>query len=301
MQETQQIILGDVTVSRVEEMHGPVMPADQFFPDLPERAWKDHRELLVPDHLGADDNMVHAAMQTWVLRSGGRTIVVDTGIGNDKARPAVDAWDHMQLDYLGNLARAGVRPEDVDLVINTHLHTDHIGWNTRLADGAWVPTFPNATYLMPKTDFDFWNPANNPDIAGGINENAFEDSIAPVLDAGQVKLWEDSHVIDANLRLDAAPGHTPGHSVIVLESGTDKALLAADIMHTPLQVAHPDHSSCFCQDPAQARVTRRRLLGWAADTNALVLPAHFSGRSALEVQHQGNGFAITHWAPLPSL
>jgi glyoxylase-like metal-dependent hydrolase (beta-lactamase superfamily II) len=83
-----------------------------------------------PRQPGADDTMVHAAMQTWVLRSGGRTILVDTAIGNDKTRPAVAAWDHLALDYLGNLARAGVRPEDVDLVINTHLHADHIGWNT---------------------------------------------------------------------------------------------------------------------------------------------------------------------------
>ena len=190
-----------------------------------------------------------------------------------------------------------MQPEDVDLVVNTHLHVDHIGWNTRLADGAWVPTFPNATYLMPKADFEFWNPANNPDIAGGINENAFEDSVAPVLDAGQVQLWEGSHAIDANLRLDAAPGHTPGHSVIMLESGADRALFAADIMHTPLQVTHPDHSSCFCHDPAQARATRHRLLGWAADAGALVLPAHFSGHGALEIRHQDGGYAITKWAP----
>ena len=297
MQETQQITLGSVAVTRVEEMHGPVMPADQFFPDMPEQAWKEYREMLVPDHLDADDNMVVAAMQTWVLRSGGKTILVDTAIGNDKTRPAVDAWDHLQLDYLGNLARAGVRPEDVDLVINTHLHSDHVGWNTRLADGTWVPTFPNATYLMPKADFEFWNPANNPDIAGGVNENAFEDSIAPVLDAGQVQLWEDSHVIDGGLRLEAAPGHTPGHGVIVLESGTDRALFAADIMHTPLQASHPDHSSCFCRDPAQANATRRRLLGWAADNNALVLPAHLSGHTALEIQHQGSSFTVTKWAP----
>jgi glyoxylase-like metal-dependent hydrolase (beta-lactamase superfamily II) len=299
MQDTQEITLGDVTVTRAEEMHGPIMPAGQFFPSLPEQAWKENRDMLVPDHLGADDTMVHAAMQTLVLRSGGRTILVDTAIGNDKTRPAVAAWDHLHLEYLGNLARAGVRPEDVDLVINTHLHTDHIGWNTRLAGGSWVPSFPNATYLMPKVDFEFWNPANNPRIAGGVNENAFEDSIAPVLEAGQVQLWEGSHAIDANLRLDAAPGHTPGHSVIVLESGNDRALFAADIMHTPLQVAHPDHSSCFCVDPAQANATRRRLLGWAADAHALVLPAHFSGHSALELQHQGGSFTITKWAPFP--
>jgi glyoxylase-like metal-dependent hydrolase (beta-lactamase superfamily II) len=299
MQAIQQITLGDVAVIRVEEMHGPVMPADQFFPDIPDTAWKDQREMLVPDHLGANDTMVHTAMQTWVLRSGGKTILVDTAVGNDKMRPAVAAWDHLELDYLGNLAHAGVRPEDVDLVVNTHVHVDHIGWNTRLADGTWVPTFPNATYLIPKADFDFWNPANNSDIAGGVNENAFEDSIAPVLAAGQVQLWEGSHVIDANLRLDAAPGHTPGHSVIVLESGTDRALFAADIMHTPLQVAYPDHSSCFCLDPAQASATRHRLLGWAADANALVLPAHFSGQSALEVHREGGRFTITRWAPFP--
>ncbi|MCY0962237.1 MBL fold metallo-hydrolase [Streptomyces sp. H27-H5] len=298
MQDTHEITLGDVTITRIEEMHGMIMPTDQFFPDLPEQAWKDQRAVLVPDHLGADDAMVHVAMQTWLLRSEGRTILIDTGVGNDKARPAVAAWDHLRLDYLGNLARAGVRPEDVDLVINTHLHVDHVGWNTRLIDGDWVPTFPNATYLMPKADFEFWNPANNPDITGGVNENVFEDSVAPVHAAGQVRLWEEGHTIDGSLRLEAAPGHTPGSSVVTLTSGSDRALFVGDLMHTPLQVTHPDHNSCFCQDPAQSRSTRRRLLGRAADTGALVLPAHFSGHSALEVEHQGSGFAIKKWAPI---
>ncbi|WP_446038269.1 MBL fold metallo-hydrolase [Streptomyces sp. SID1121] len=297
MQRTNQLTLGGVTLTRVEETHGPIMPADQFFPDLPEQAWKDHRESLVPDHLGADDTMVHVAMQTWLLRSGGRTILVDTGVGNNKTRPAVAAWDHLDLDYLGNLARAGVRPEDVDLVVNTHLHVDHVGWNTRLVDGAWVPTFTNATYLMPRADFAFWNPADNPSVAGGVNENVFEDSVAPVHAAGQVQLWEGSHTIDEHLSLEAAPGHTPGSSVVKLMSGGERALLAGDMLHTPLQVAHPDHNSCFCEDPAQARTTRRRLLGWAADVNALVLPAHFSGHSALEVEKTGSGFAIKKWAP----
>jgi len=280
-------------------MHGPIMPADQFFPSIPSHAWQDQREILVPDHLGADDAMIHAAMQTWVLRSEGKTILVDTGIGNDKVRPAVGAWSHLQLGYLDNLAQAGVRPEDVDLVINSHVHTDHIGWNTRLVGDEWVPTFPNATYLIPKVDFEFWNPANNPNIAGGVNENAFEDSIAPVLEAGRVQLWEGSYTIDASLRLEAAPGHTPGHGVLKLESGNDKALFAADILHTPAQFAHPDHSSCFCTDPAQANETRHRLLGWAADNTALVLPAHFSGHGALEITREANAYAIKSWAPFP--
>jgi glyoxylase-like metal-dependent hydrolase (beta-lactamase superfamily II) len=293
--------LGDVTITRVDEVHGPIMPTGAFFPDLSAEAWQEQRNLLVPDHLGADDDMVHVAFQTWVLRSEGRTILVDTGIGNDKTRPAVPAWDHRSGDYLARLTAAGTRPEDVDLVVNTHLHVDHIGWNTRLAGGEWVPTFPNATYLMPRADFVHLNPATNAAIAGGVNENAYEDSVAPVYAAGQVTLWDDAYEIDGNLRLEAAPGHTPGSSVIKLHSGGEQALFAADIFHTPLQLAHPGHDSCFCEDPAQARATRRRLLGWAADTGVLVLPAHLSGPGALEVKRCGDAFGVKQWAPFDRL
>jgi len=291
--------LGDVSVTRIEEMHGPIMPTAAFFPSMPQEAWQRHEAGLAPDHLG--DGMVHVAMQTWLLRSEGRTILIDTGVGNDKSRPAVEAWDHLGLDYLGALARAGVRPDDVDLVVNTHLHVDHVGWNTRLVDGQWVPTFPNATYLMPRADFLFWDPANNGNLAGGVNENVFEDSVAPVHAAGQVQLWESSHRIDANLTLEAAPGHTPGSSVLKLSSGDDRALFAGDLIHTPLQVMESGHNSCFCADPAAAVATRRRLLGWAADRHALVLPAHLSGHGALEVEHRGDAFAIKQWAPFSRL
>jgi glyoxylase-like metal-dependent hydrolase (beta-lactamase superfamily II) len=297
----EEIKLGEVSVARIEESHGPVgMTPEQFFPNSAERDWRDSHDWLVPDHLGGADNVVQVAMQTWALRSGGQTILIDTGIGNDKTRPAVPAWDHLSLGYLDNLAAAGIKPADVDLVVNTHLHVDHIGWNTRLIDGQWVPTFPNAVYLMPRVDFEYWNPANNPRIAGGVNENAFEDSIAPVQAAGQVQLWEDEHVIDGSLRLLAAPGHTPGASVLELVSGTDRALFAADIIHTPLQVPHPDFSSCFCEDPATAQATRRDLLGRAADHGALVLPAHLSGASALTVARQGSAFRIKDWGPFPA-
>jgi glyoxylase-like metal-dependent hydrolase (beta-lactamase superfamily II) len=292
-----EIKLGNVTITRIEEMHGPIMPTRAFFPTMPDEAWQEHRDLLVPDHLGANDGMVQVAMQSWLLRSEGRTILIDTGVGNDKNRPAVEPWHHQKLDYLGRLTAAGVRPEDVDLVINTHLHLDHVGWNTRLIDDQWVPTFPNAKYLMPAIDFYHWNPANNPDIPGSVNEYAFGDSIAPVHAAGQVQLWEGSHVIDGNLRLEAAPGHTPGHAVIILESDGDRALFAGDIIHSPLQLHHHGHDSCFCEDPAQARATRRRLLDWAADTTALVVPAHFSGRSALEITRQADSYAVKQWSP----
>ena len=293
-----EITLGDVTVARVEEMHGPVgMTPEQFFPGWAGEAWRENRDWLVPDHLGAADGIVQVAFQTWALHSEGRTILVDTGIGNDKPRPAVGAWDHLSLGYLENLAKAGIRPEDVDLVVNTHLHVDHVGWNTRLVAGQWVPTFPNATYLMPALDFEHFDPTKNPNIAGGVNENVFEDSIEPVRAAGQVRLWEGEYVVDGNLRLLAAPGHTPGASVLILNSGGDRALFAGDLVHTPLQVTHTEHSSCFCEDPAAALTTRRDLLGWAADNTALVLPAHFSGHSALEVARDGGGFQIKNWGP----
>ncbi|BCY10752.1 MBL fold metallo-hydrolase [Actinoplanes sp. L3-i22] len=294
-----EIKLGDVLVSRVEEMHGPIMPTGAFFPTIPGAAWERQRDELTPDHLGGE--MVHTAMQSWVLRSEGRVILIDTGVGNGKSRPAVEAWDHLDLDYLGNLARAGVRPEDVDVVVNTHLHLDHIGWNTRMVGGEWVPTFPNATYLMPRVDVEYWNPANHPGLVGHVNQNAFEDSVAPVLAAGQVQLWEGHHVIDGNLRLAAAPGHTPGAGVVKLVSGSDRGLFAGDLIHTPLQLRELGHNSCFCEDPAEAVRSRRELLGWAADSNALVLPAHLSGHGALEIERHGDAFAVKGWAPFDRL
>jgi glyoxylase-like metal-dependent hydrolase (beta-lactamase superfamily II) len=295
-----EIRLGDVSVTRIEEMHGPLgMTPQQLIPGAPEEAWRRHAAELVPDHVAS--GIIQAAIQTWLVRSEGKTILIDTGVGNEKTRPAVADWDHLALPaYLDNLRCAGVEPADVDLVINTHLHMDHVGWNTRLGDRGWIPTFPNATYLLPQADFEFWNPANNPDIpalGGGWNVNVFEDSVAPVRDAGQARLWEGSHQIDANLLLEAAPGHTPGFSVVKLSSAGKTALFASDLVHSPVQVTHPDACSCFCIDPAASRVTRRRLLGWAADTGALVLPAHFSGRSGVEVRRAAGAFEISRWAP----
>jgi len=293
-----QITLGDITITRVWEYFGPVeMTPDTFFPDSSKEVW-DGAPWLAPHFVDSTTNIVNSAIQTWLVRSGGRTILVDTGVGNHKERPYSPVWSHLETDFLDNLARAGVRPEDVDVVINTHLHVDHVGWNTYLDGRSWVPTFPNATYLMPKDDFDFWNPANNhqPGLGRG-NQNVFEDSVAPVHQAGQVLLWEDSHQIDEHLRLDAAPGHTPGSSTLTLTSGTDRAVFVGDMLHNPVQLLEPDSNSCFCEDPALARATRRKVLGWAADNNALVIPAHLGGHGAAEVSRDGSAFAVKSWAP----
>ncbi|GID59927.1 MBL fold metallo-hydrolase [Actinoplanes couchii] len=298
MTDINTIQLGDVSITRVWEYYGTVeMTPDVFLPDNSARVWADNAGWLQPTFLDPATNIVNSAIQTWLLRSEGRTILIDTGVGNHKERPYAPVWSHRETDFLGNLARAGVRPEDVDIVVNTHLHIDHVGWNTHLHDREWVPTFPNATYLMPRADFDFWNPANDsPTVLGRGNQNVFEDSVVPVHQAGQTLLWEGVHRIDGNLLLEAAPGHTPGSSVLTLTSGTDRALFVGDLMHSPVQVLEPDANSCFCEDPAAAAATRRRLLGWAADHNALVVPAHFPGAGALEVTRDGDRFGIKDWA-----
>jgi glyoxylase-like metal-dependent hydrolase (beta-lactamase superfamily II) len=295
---TNEIILGDVTVTRVTEYHGSVeMSPAEFFPESPRTAWDEHRSWLAPHFWDPDTDECVSAIQTWVLRSEGRTILVDTGVGNHKDRPYAPVWNRLDTDFLDNLAAAGVRPEDVDIVVNTHLHIDHVGWNTHLDGRTWVPTFPNATYLMTRRDFDFWNPANeNKPLLGRGNQNVFEDSVAPVHQAGLTHLWDGSYRIDKNLRLDLAPGHTPGSSVLTLESGGDRALFVGDLVHTALQIVEPDVNSCFCEDPAESRATRHKLLGLAAEDNALVFPAHLGGHGAAEVERNGSKFSIKGWA-----
>jgi glyoxylase-like metal-dependent hydrolase (beta-lactamase superfamily II) len=295
----ESIILGDVTVTRVWEYFGPVaMTPETFFPESAPSVWDAHRSWLVPHFLDGETEIVQTALQTWLLRSEGKTILVDTGVGNHKDRPYAALWSRMNTGFLENLAAAGVQPQDVDLVVNSHLHIDHVGWNTYLQDRSWVPTFPNATYLMPKADYDFWNPANgHKSVFGRGNQNVFEDSVAPIQEAGQAHLWDEGgYRIDGNLRLDLAPGHTPGSSVLTLESGTDRALFVGDLLHTPVQFVDPDVNSCFCEDPAAARATRRRLLGQASDENALVFPAHLGGAGAAEVVRDGDSFEIKKWA-----
>ncbi|NEA39551.1 MBL fold metallo-hydrolase [Streptomyces sp. SID11385] len=274
------------------------MTTDVFFPDSEREEWHRHRELLAPHHWDPETDLTRAATQSWVLRSEGRTIVIDTGAGSDKYRPLQPIWSYLKTDYLANLAAVGIRPEDVDLVVNTHLHDDHVGWNTRLEGRDWVPTFPNATYLMPRADFTYWKPENlHRTVFGRGNQNVFEDSVEPVAEAGLVELWDESYVIDGNLRLEATPGHTPGASVIHLDSAGDRAIFAGDLLHGAIQVREPHLNSCFEEDEAAARVSRARMFARAADTGALVLPAHIPGHGAFELRREGRGFDIAAWAP----
>lgn len=288
-------MLGDVEITRVVELGDLAMPRAQVFPDLDRQHWADQADLLAPAFWRPDTDEFVVNTQPWVLRSAGRTIMIDTGIGNDKVRPNAPAFGGLHTDFLGNLASAGFAPEDIDVVVCTHLHSDHVGWNTVLADNEWVPTFPNATYLIAKADFDYWHPVHGDPNRSPRMSGVFEDSVAPVHEAGQAELWSDGYAIDANLRLLPAPGHTPGSAIVELRSGSDRALFVGDLVHSPVQFGAPDCGPAFDEDPSVAAATRRRVLAQAADEHALLIPAHFPGAAAAEIRAQGSGFAVERW------
>ncbi|WP_446034374.1 MBL fold metallo-hydrolase [Streptomyces olivaceus] len=303
------ITLGDVEITRVIEWSGPIRTARFIVPDSDEETWRRNREWLEPDFWTTADDAYRCHIQTWVLRSEGKTILLDTGVGNGRERPQVPQFAGLQTDFLARLRAAGVAPEDVDLVVNTHIHYDHVGWNTESRDGEWVPTFPNATYLIPRADNLYFDPEGARRSRAPRDEHervrwegsklVFNDSIAPIHRAGQAVLWEGAHRIDGNLRLEAAPGHTPGSSVVTLRSGTDRAVFVGDLVHSPVQVLEPRWNSCFCDDPQLAARTRASYLSRAAELRELVVPAHWPGHGAAEVRHEGDGFALTAWAAFP--
>lgn len=299
------LTIGDVQITRVVEWQGPIAPGTAVFSDTTEETWQRHRSWLAPHFWDPETTFFKAYMQIWVLRSQGRIILVDTGVGNDKERSYMPPWSHLRTNFLERLEAAGVRPDDVDVVVNTHVHADHVGWNTRLVDRSWVPTFPNAEYLIPRVDFEYWNPLNGHAKSGSLgginaaigNQNMFEDSVAPIEEHGRAVLWEDSYRLDSGLLLEPFPGHTPGTSVLSLESGGERALFVGDLLHTPLQVVEPDCEACLSEDADAAVRQRRRILERAADTRSLVLPAHLPGPGAVEVKRDGSTFAIAGWAP----
>lgn len=169
----------------------------------------------------------------------------------------------------------GVAPEDVDFVMCTHLHVDHVGWNTRLIDGRWVPTFPNARYLFGRRELEHWQSVAAAVPEAPVNHGSYQDSVLPVVEAGQAVLVDDGHTLDDGIWVEDAPGHTPGNTMVRLKSADANAVLTGDTIQHPLQLARPDWSSAFCDDPAQSRESRTRLIEGAADTDTLVLTGHF--------------------------
>jgi len=301
--------LGPYTVRRVVEWVGPLKPVGEILPDTPREVWDDGVDWLAPSHFTPETRSYRAAIQTWVVEGGGETVVVDTGVGNGRDRPQIPPFSHLETDFLDRLDAAGVDRDAVTLVVNTHIHYDHVGWNTMRDGDAWVPTFPNARYLVPDRDREYFRPENAHRMRPPTTEDerrrfegirlVYADSVAPIDAAGQLETWDGELELTPELRLELAPGHTPGSSVAWLEAGRG-AVFVGDLTHSPVQILRPDDACSFDLDAAAARSSRRRVLERAAATGVTVFPAHYAGHGGAEVAAgPGDGFHVTGWAGLP--
>jgi glyoxylase-like metal-dependent hydrolase (beta-lactamase superfamily II) len=277
---------GDLTVHRIVEFSGPVMGLRQMLPELTEEGLAEHRGWLAPESLDAEDRAI-LMFQSYVVRTPHHTILIDSCVGNDKTLPNLPAWDKRQgQGYELALEAAGLRFEDIDYVFCTHLHADHVGWNTRLVDGKWAPTFPNARYVFSADEVRFWEAAY-----AQAGTPVFEESVLPVLEAGRADLVADDAVIGDHVRLLPTPGHTPHHVAVLLGKGRDEAAFAGDLLHSPLQWRLPGLASAIDRDGAAAAcVSRRGFLERFSETDTVCCFAHTPAPSAGFVRRLGAGF-----------
>ena len=287
--------IGSARVTRIEEWAGAFLTPELLFAGFDADAYAETRGAIAPAYLDPETHAIQARIQSWVIEAGGRTILFDTGCGNHKQRPGIPVFDNLDTDFLARLAAAGFAPEAFDLVICSHLHVDHVGWNTMLVDGDWQPTFANARYLFPAPDVEYWDPLNRdryPDMVGeAVNAGFFEDSVRPILARGLADIVTGSLDLGDGLRLDPNPGHTPGCQTLTVADGGESAMFVGDVLHHPLQILNPEWNSIFCEDAAQARAARRHVLARAADEQAVLVPAHFAGDHVVRITRTADGFA----------
>jgi len=274
------IDLGAVTLETVSEVERIAIDVGWMFPEAPPDWVELNRDWLDARLVEPASGKIVIAMQSYVVRTRRHNILVDTCIGNHKERPSL-AWMHrLDTAYLENLNRIGLRPEDIDTVLCTHLHADHVGWNTRLVDGRWVPTFPKARYVMGRSEFDAFEalhrkaPADQP-----VARGAFADSVLPVVASGQADFVDAAHVVERELGfgvwLESMPGHTPGHVGVHVRGPRGHALLTGDAIHHPVQFTAPEVAMAADADRAAAAATRRRIAETYADGDTIILASHF--------------------------
>src|SRR5258705_6090191 len=277
--------VGDLTIHRIIEQETPFLPALEMLPGLtPDLLAENRPWMQEAAALDAQDVLI-LCFQSYVVQTAAQTIPVDSCIGNDKARPR-PKWNLKTDDtYMRALRAAGISAGDIDFVMCTHLHPDHVGWNTRLENGRWVPTFPNARYVFGQTEFDHWTELN-----AKTPVPAFVDSVLPIVEANRSEIVSSDFAIGDHARILPTPGHTPGHVAFTLGRGKDDAVFSGDLMHTPLQARYPEMSMKFDVDPAEAAKTRRGFLERYCGTDTLCCTAHFPSPSGGKIRRAGNGF-----------
>jgi Zn-dependent hydrolases, including glyoxylases len=285
--ESKTYKVGDVEVTRISESIIDNLTHVSLFPD-----WN----LLTDQQKKASLYSMEAkpallSTHTWLVKTRKHIILVDTAAGNDKERSFTPYFDHLHLPYLEKLSKAGIKPEDVDYVLMTHLHVDHVGWNTRLSNGEWIPTFPNAKYVFSKGEYEYYKDPVNHNDRNKTSVIVQKDSVLPIIEAGLAEMIciEGTEFIDG-LSFKPTPGHSINHSSIILSSRGENALFSGDIFHNPIQVCYPELNSIFDAFADQARSSRLWGVEYAADHHATVFSSHFPESSAGLVARSGEGF-----------
>jgi len=277
--------IGKVTVTKIVEME--VTGGSRFI--LPQATYDEILPIKwLQPHFADERGRLKMSIHALVVETPERRIVVDTCLGNDKQGRRIPTWNNLQLPFLADLAAAGFPRESIDTVLCTHLHVDHVGWNTMLVDGEWVPTFPQARYLMGRVEFDHWRSQHEREDMSAV----FADSVAPIHDAGLAEFVETDHRVCDEISLVPTIGHTPGHVSVRIRSEGEEALITGDFMHHPCQIAHPEWSSAADSDPHQSHQTRDRMLRELSSRPVLVIGTHFAGATAGRIVKDGDTYRL---------
>jgi glyoxylase-like metal-dependent hydrolase (beta-lactamase superfamily II) len=276
----------DMEIHRIIEQEAGFTPVLEFLPSLSKERLDENRSWLQPTALDPATDKLVLCFQSYVVKTPHHTVLVDSCIGNDKDRPTRDSW-HKKRDnhYMEALQAAGVGLDDIDFVMCTHLHADHVGWNTRLDNGRWVPTFPKARYLFSQKEYDYWVAEHKKTPLPAI-----EDSVLPVVEARRAEFVTSDHGLGDHIRLMPTPGHTPDHFAVCLGRNGDKAVMTGDLIHSPLQARYPDLVMRVDYDQKQASETRRHFLDHYCDTDTLVCTMHFPSHSVGHIRRWADGF-----------
>jgi len=277
--------IGKVTVTKVVELE--VTGGSRFI--LPDATPELVRPIgwLVP-HFADEMGRLRMSIHALIVETPSMTIMVDTCLGNDKQGRRVPTWNDRQGRFLADIAEAGYPKEKIDVVMCTHLHVDHVGWNTMLVGDAWKPTFPDARYVFGRKEFEHWATQREAEHMLTV----FDDSVKPIVDAGLHELVESDHQLCPEVRFVPSHGHSPGHCSVMIESEGEKALITGDFAHHPCQLARPEWCSSADFDPAAGEATRRRMLGELAGEPVLVIGTHFAGATAGHVVRDGTAFRL---------
>ncbi|MBB4216838.1 MBL fold metallo-hydrolase [Rhizobium anhuiense] len=283
--------IAGVTVRKVQEQYLHNVPPSFLYPDAGSEEIKAVEPRLSAVDMEEGRDALVVSIHSWLVRTPDYVILIDTSSGNDKERPRNPSFHQQTIPFLDRLRQAGVGPEDVDFVINTHLHVDHSGWNTVLEDGRWIPTFKNARYIFPRVEQEYYSSTASHNDVNIPSSGVYEDSVQPVIEAGLADFIDSAGgpFLDRFTFLPT-PGHSIGHMSVLLESDNEAAIFAGDVMHHPIQVERPDLNTVFCEFLDQAAQSRRRVLELAADNRAIYFSTHFPGSSAGYVTRDGEKF-----------